>query len=290
MNSWMGFCLYVAAGVFIQDQRNDDAHPQSITNLEFVLAAMRAIGNRHPITNHFTAQLELDIESSGLKVQPRLPNIPMNGIIPSRDGAPMSVDDIRSYWEPSSTDEEGMHRVEEICPYIKNMAKGTGNSTGTRDAFGITPRKSDRSEKVVHLPPKGLRENHVDPSYPNWDPPPRSALSNATHTTQQQTQLPFDTHGFGRSNPPIAAEPNVGVTASSPFDIDSFLAGNTPSSDSSNSNVMQVPYRQASSGRSPDIAMFQTDPSPFITASDWTSYIPFNDDPHDRMFDDLRQP
>lgn len=62
----MGFCLYVASGVFIQDLRSDDSNSQTQTNLSFILSAMRAIGNRHSITQHFTAQVELDIESSGI--------------------------------------------------------------------------------------------------------------------------------------------------------------------------------------------------------------------------------
>ena len=66
MNSWMGFCLYVAGGVFIQDQKSDRQHPNSFANLEFLVAAMTAIGSRHSITKHFTAQLELDIEASGI--------------------------------------------------------------------------------------------------------------------------------------------------------------------------------------------------------------------------------
>ncbi|KAG9232542.1 fungal-specific transcription factor domain-containing protein [Amylocarpus encephaloides] len=66
INSWMGFCLYVAGGVTLHDVMNKDPSPQSLGNLEFILAALNALGHRHAITKHFTAQLELDIEASGL--------------------------------------------------------------------------------------------------------------------------------------------------------------------------------------------------------------------------------
>ena len=66
MDAWMGFCLYIAGGVFIHDQKSDRPHPNNIANLEFLLAALRAIGRRHSITNHFTAQLELDLDGSGI--------------------------------------------------------------------------------------------------------------------------------------------------------------------------------------------------------------------------------
>ena len=61
----MGFCLYVASGVFIQDLVHKP-NPQSKSNLEFLLAAMKAIGRRHSITRHFSAQVELDISGSGI--------------------------------------------------------------------------------------------------------------------------------------------------------------------------------------------------------------------------------
>lgn len=37
-----------------------------MTNLEFLIAAMKALSKRHPITEHFVAQLELDIGASGI--------------------------------------------------------------------------------------------------------------------------------------------------------------------------------------------------------------------------------
>src|SRR4051812_19306178 len=94
MNSWMGFCLYVAAGVFIQDQRSGTKNPQSMTNLDFLVTAMKAIGGRHHITQHFTAQVELDIESSGIKALLRnngnMPEAwgghrPLHGILPETE-------------------------------------------------------------------------------------------------------------------------------------------------------------------------------------------------------------
>jgi len=66
MNAWMGFCLYVAAGVFIQDQRRTNQNPHSKDNLEFIVTAMKAMGNRHTITQHFLAQVEIDVASSGI--------------------------------------------------------------------------------------------------------------------------------------------------------------------------------------------------------------------------------
>lgn len=69
MHSWMGFCLYVAAGVFIQDLRSEQKNLQSLTHLEFLISAMKAVGRKHMIAQNFVAQLELDIETSGIRDQ-----------------------------------------------------------------------------------------------------------------------------------------------------------------------------------------------------------------------------
>jgi hypothetical protein len=109
MNSWVGFCLYVAGGVFIQDLKNEEQRgAQSLPNLDFLLAAMKAIAKRHSVTNHFTAQLELDIEAasirstSGPSAKKAIPNTPINGLLPERGGAPMTVSDLKSYRESDS--------------------------------------------------------------------------------------------------------------------------------------------------------------------------------------------
>ncbi|EKD21317.1 fungal specific transcription factor domain-containing protein [Drepanopeziza brunnea f. sp. 'multigermtubi' MB_m1] len=102
LNSWVGFCLYVAAGVFLKDMKSEKPGPQSMVNIDFLLAALRAVGKKHPITRHFSVQLELDIEGAGLKgprpkLQNDIPNIPINGLLAERNGVPMTVDNLNSF-------------------------------------------------------------------------------------------------------------------------------------------------------------------------------------------------
>jgi hypothetical protein len=289
----MGFCLYIAGSVFIQDQRSEDRQPQSIENLEFLMAAMKAISIRHSVTKHFLTQLELDIEGSGISVSCKssgkigvgIPNTPINGINPMRRGTPMTISDLRAFGQSSSsTDADG---VPEVCLYIASVAKGkVGASTTTSPFMGILPlRPSDGP--IVHPPPEGLH-GHVHPSFPNWNPPPNSALHQSPKLDQnnQQHHVPVESHDFVSSNPPVPADPNA-VAAGSPFNIDSFLAGNTPSSDSSGSNAMQFPYRTPESrenGKSIDYPMFQGDPNSLIATADWTTEIPFNAESQDGIY------
>ncbi|QSZ29267.1 hypothetical protein DSL72_003779 [Monilinia vaccinii-corymbosi] len=66
MSSWIGFCLYVASGATLQDARKEKPNPQSASNLEFMMSAMKAVGKKHVIAKHFAAQLELEIGKQGV--------------------------------------------------------------------------------------------------------------------------------------------------------------------------------------------------------------------------------
>jgi hypothetical protein len=78
----------VAGGVFLQDIRKHHSNPQSTSNLEFILSAMKALGNRHAVTKHFSAQLEFDIENTHLE-----PSKMASNIYKSYDNAASILDD-----------------------------------------------------------------------------------------------------------------------------------------------------------------------------------------------------
>ena len=82
MSSCIGSPLYIAARVFVQHARLGENRLQCISNLEFLVDAMHAIGKRHPIINHFTAKLELDIEAEGIDKPSSFP--PKNGNVTTR--------------------------------------------------------------------------------------------------------------------------------------------------------------------------------------------------------------
>jgi hypothetical protein len=73
---------------------------------------MNALGTKHSITKHFTAQLELEISVTGLATEETLfscsfpeknsedimtPRIPMSGLIHGRQGKPMTADELQIY-------------------------------------------------------------------------------------------------------------------------------------------------------------------------------------------------
>ncbi|KAH9204005.1 fungal-specific transcription factor domain-containing protein, partial [Leptodontidium sp. 2 PMI_412] len=56
VNSWTGFCLYVAGLVYCLN-----LNPDALSNLNFLLQIMKSIAECHPITEYFIAQLEHEL-------------------------------------------------------------------------------------------------------------------------------------------------------------------------------------------------------------------------------------
>ena len=98
MNPWMGFCLYAAATVFIQQEGEVEKCASNMSNLEFVLAAMKAIANRHSITTYFITQLQIEIEESGIleSSDSKMNKNPISGFMPER-GAPKTIYNLCGY-------------------------------------------------------------------------------------------------------------------------------------------------------------------------------------------------
>ena len=74
MNPFMAFCLYVAARVFVQYLKTTPDDQEVRQSLEFLLAAMRAIQGKNPLTESFLVQLKMDLEGSGLGVLAQNPD------------------------------------------------------------------------------------------------------------------------------------------------------------------------------------------------------------------------
>jgi hypothetical protein len=66
MNSFIPFCLYVASRVFVQYLKARSNDDQMRSSLQFLLAAMQALKRKNPLTESFLAQLEVDLDGSGM--------------------------------------------------------------------------------------------------------------------------------------------------------------------------------------------------------------------------------
>jgi hypothetical protein len=62
----MSFCLYVAARVFVQYLKWRPKDQSMIAQLQFLGSAMQALSRKNPLTESFMAQLELDLEGTGI--------------------------------------------------------------------------------------------------------------------------------------------------------------------------------------------------------------------------------
>ncbi|KAL3427794.1 fungal specific transcription factor [Phlyctema vagabunda] len=67
MNPFISFCLYVAARVFVQYLKSRPDDGQIGDSLRFLLSAMNALKRKNPLTESFLVQLDVDLESLGMR-------------------------------------------------------------------------------------------------------------------------------------------------------------------------------------------------------------------------------
>lgn len=67
MNPFISFCLYVAARVYVQYLKSRPDDSQTADSLRFLLTAMNALKRRNPLTESFLVQLDVDLESLGVR-------------------------------------------------------------------------------------------------------------------------------------------------------------------------------------------------------------------------------
>src|ERR1700761_2141130 len=67
MNPFISFCLYVAARVFVQYLKSRPDDSQTVDSLRFLLSAMNALKRKNPLTESFLVQLDVDLESFGMR-------------------------------------------------------------------------------------------------------------------------------------------------------------------------------------------------------------------------------
>ncbi|TVY37892.1 Citrinin biosynthesis transcriptional activator [Lachnellula occidentalis] len=247
--------LVIAGGVFVQDYKTGNPHPQSLANLEFLVAAMKALSKRHPVTKHFAAQLELDIEASGIhmpglssspetlqKLSTGFPNTPMNGIVAERRGVPMSVAELQHFVQDERV---APRRSASDTAFILPALTGIKFPSGTN--MGSTPYVENFSRQ----PLESSITSHVNSN------------DYGTHVIPPIPPIGQGNAGFRD----LSSQANLGSMATA-------QSRNTPSSDTASSNTKQFPYRpsEADDNKTTAATHFpwpHTGNNSFLT-TDWT--------------------
>ncbi|ESZ97049.1 fungal specific transcription factor domain-containing protein [Sclerotinia borealis F-4128] len=87
MNPFISFCLYVAARVFVQYLASVPKDSQITDSLRFLLYAMNAIKKKNPLTESFLAQLDVDLESRGMRNNKKFEDAPWDeNLMGSKEG------------------------------------------------------------------------------------------------------------------------------------------------------------------------------------------------------------
>jgi hypothetical protein len=190
MNPWTGFCLYAAGTVFIQHGGEAVKCASNLSNLEFILAAMKAIGNRHSITTYFTTQLEIDIDESGILGSPdsKAASLPSSGFLAEQSSAPKTIYNLCGYIQTK-------RRVDSTLkgPLLAGIFTRSDRDSSPRDSPTSAPISnvnSTPSSKHIEAPVDGADSSlsffYVHPDYVT-----------ANKNTQADFSLPTPQYGNG---------------------------------------------------------------------------------------------
>lgn len=207
---------------------------------------MKALSKRHPLTKHFVAQLELDASALGIplsgfqgvhidsphELSTGFPNIPMNGLLAERKGAPMTVTEIQSFVQ--------QERI--APPWTPRQGAWTPRSEAALHGVMLATKGTDQSDSNRVFVDPFSREEHKDP---------HDFTSNA---------IPPMADTQSRDLSPMANSDSVPTT----------LSGNTPSSDYSGSNSKQFPYRPSEPDAHKKSSVAQETGIFSTTIHDWT--------------------
>lgn len=158
MNPWTGFSLYAAATIFVQNEKEADKCASNMANLEFLLAAMKAIGKRHTITTYFANQLEADIEESGILSSANTipPSLSSSSFILERNSPPKTIHNLCSYVQAKA----------QVEPTLKGPLLA---GVFARPEHDTSPRDSPQSALTSNM--------HSTPSSKNIEPPTESTTA-----------------------------------------------------------------------------------------------------------------
>jgi hypothetical protein len=259
MNTWISFCLYIAGGAFIYAQKMENResqnkanfHSPNIENLQFLVDAMKAMGRNHFITTHFIAQIEIDIEGSGiLRNEDSSPDsnssssVPVMGKIPNRNETPITIEEITGLRRPNptfpETDRElfsypGLtangHNPKEISCLSSTLPNRFRSSNVLSDGVGSPTNDSVKQPMAfADMVPSLISTHKIDQNTANEPVPRTTGYSMSSYTANNQ--IP---------------------TGESSFHIDSFLAEGTPINAS---NTTPFAYRLQDQYEPPDFDLF----------------------------------
>ncbi|KAI1003466.1 hypothetical protein K3495_g4741 [Podosphaera aphanis] len=249
MVPWVGFCLYVAAGIFINDLKSESPSANSLSNLEQILHAMRDIGAHHTITKGFLTQCELDIEALSKNRFGR--DIPVQpDILAESQGVPITVADMQALL--LQPEEEEKIKPSEYIP------------------AGILAPNPSHSPASVPLPSESVTNSSVSSpaapvsDYVSWEM--RAGSRRLSSRFEDVSYAPKYTN-----TPPLAPDPHssfTGYTQASPNMIERSESIEMRSMDFSYDQLSPMNYV-----KSPDGIPLQSNDTPvetFLMQNNWS--------------------
>ncbi|KAI6713424.1 fungal specific transcription factor domain-containing protein [Diplocarpon mali] len=222
MNPFICFCLYVAARVFVQCLKSRPDDSPTGDSLRFLLSAMNALKNENPLTESFLVQLDVDLESLGMR-NPRYKSV----FAYSEDNLGISSAKMPKIGQGPNGLPNTFRNFQGECNYMRIMNEN-GNAMDDTSATGASNSKIDfRRESAGG-------SNHQRDGFgeANWIPLPDHSPTDTTNEVRQNPKAlaiggnrqsavhgsgDLNSSGYGHSESSNAAETrlSLGTTRSS---------------------------------------------------------------------------
>ncbi|KAF1915234.1 fungal-specific transcription factor domain-containing protein [Ampelomyces quisqualis] len=168
-NPFISFCVYVAARVFVQYLKTRPKDQQMTSSLQFLLQAMQALRRKNPLTESFLAQLDLDLESAGIR-----------GLQQKAYAPPTTKNTV----VPANTDPVSCTPIFEICV--------TQNPSAPINTFGNTTFNTNQlSYSADQVNPQNAHTRDTQYTHPTPGPPFHiSNINSVDLNTRNNAYLP----------------------------------------------------------------------------------------------------
>ncbi|KAI9728704.1 MAG: hypothetical protein M1828_002810 [Chrysothrix sp. TS-e1954] len=191
VNPFISFCLYVAARVFVQFLKARPNEQQVNTSLQFLLSVMHVMVRKNPLTESFLAQLELDMESSGVPnphAKSSLQSLSERGVPEFRNANPAEERFPYQPWEGQKPPALSNVQIYDLGSDGKSSGSGASNTGASPGPpFNMIRDKTGRLGTSAQFVDMNDRQQ-------SWNP----ADANPTTTMpyqQQKRNTPRDTFG-----------------------------------------------------------------------------------------------
>ncbi|KAF7860675.1 hypothetical protein EAF04_008194 [Stromatinia cepivora] len=261
MNTFMSFCLFVAARVFVQYLADVPKDTRVLDSLRFLLCAMNALKKKNPLTESFLVQVDVDLEGRGMHNNKKFKDAPW-------DEEPMGSKEIVARTCPAP----GGGSFPPGCNFLMRLPKDRGaNSFPVGNDSPTNPQEASCSPadteqaggRTTSSSGRTPLPHNFDIEIDNWH-----LLNEHARARDLGRGVSISQNRDRNSNPNSNGGPSATTETSISINANNTSNHSTPNSSTSGPRSSTLPYAQNSTNSSPAPntnrsmdAFFSTNPS-----------------------------